>query len=104
VKEKQFFTVQVAIMDASGNVVPLNGTEIYIGLLEVGEDHPLIGHLMGDRFEDTQGGMSTFNRRWTGRERTICWRGPIIYRRIWVPTGRSSSAIHSRSAKALISA
>jgi hypothetical protein len=48
-------------MDASGNVVPLNGTEIYIGLLEVGEDHPLNGHLMGDRFEDTQAGTSTFN-------------------------------------------
>jgi adhesin/invasin len=61
VNEKQFFTVQVAIMDASGNVVPLDGTEIYIGLLEIGEDHPLNGHLMGDRFEDTQGGMSTFN-------------------------------------------
>jgi hypothetical protein len=61
VARDQFFTIQVAILDRSGNVVPLDGTEIYVGLWEEGDDHPSNGHLMGDRFEDTVNGIATFN-------------------------------------------
>jgi hypothetical protein len=60
VQREERFTVQVAVLDASGNVVPVNGTEIYLGLWEEGDDHPTNGHLLGDRFEDTVNGIATF--------------------------------------------
>jgi Bacterial Ig-like domain (group 1) len=60
VREDEWFTVEVAITDAYGNVVPLNGTEIYLGLWETGDDHPTNGRLAGDRFEDTVNGVATF--------------------------------------------
>ena len=60
VREDEWFTIEVAIVDASGNVVPLNGTEVYLGLFEVGDDHPSNGRLAGDRFEDTVNGIATF--------------------------------------------
>ena len=60
VREDEWFTVEVAIADASGNIVPLNGTEIYLGLFEVGDDHPTNSRLAGDRFEDTVNGVATF--------------------------------------------
>lgn len=61
VRENEWFTVEVAIVDVSGNVVPLDGTEIYLGLFEVGDDHPSNDELAGDRFEDTVNGVATFN-------------------------------------------
>jgi hypothetical protein len=60
VNEKEWFTVRVAIVDASGNVVPLNGTQIYIGLVPVGQDTPVNAYLRGDRFVDTQNGVAEF--------------------------------------------
>jgi len=60
VQEDEWFTVEVAIVDASGNIVPLNGTEVYLGLFELGDDHPTNGRLAGDRFEDTVNGVATF--------------------------------------------
>ena len=60
VREEEWFTIEVAIVDASGNVVPLDGTEIYLGLFELGDDHPTNGRLQGDRFEDTINGVATF--------------------------------------------
>jgi hypothetical protein len=60
VREDEWFTIEVAIVDASGNIVPLNGTEVYLGLFEVGDDHPTNGRLAGDRFEDTINGVATF--------------------------------------------
>jgi len=61
VSEEERFTVEVAILDASGNVVPLNGTEIYLGLWEEGDDHPSNSYLLGDRFEETRNGIATFD-------------------------------------------
>lgn len=60
VRKDEWFTIEVAIVDASGNVVPLNGTEVYLGLWEQGDDHPSNDRLAGDRFEDTRNGVATF--------------------------------------------
>jgi hypothetical protein len=60
VKEKEWFTIRVAIADASGNVVPLNGTQIYIGLIPLGQDTPVNAYLRGDRFVDTRNGVAEF--------------------------------------------
>lgn len=60
VQKDEWFTIEVAIVDASGNVVPLNGTEVYLGLWEQGDDGPSNNRLAGDRFEDTRNGVATF--------------------------------------------
>jgi adhesin/invasin len=57
----QWFTMEVAILDASGNVVPLDGTQIYVGLWREGSDTPNNTLLAGDRFIDTRNGVATFN-------------------------------------------
>jgi hypothetical protein len=57
----EWFTVEVAILDASGNVVPLNGTQIYLGLWPEGSDVPDNTRLAGDRFVDTNNGVAVFN-------------------------------------------
>jgi len=51
----------VAILDANGNVVPLNGTQIYLGLFRAGADVPNNAVLAGDRFVDTRNGVATFD-------------------------------------------
>jgi Big-like domain-containing protein len=56
----QWFDMEVAIVDANGNIVPLNGTQVYVGLFELGDDHPNNGQLAGDRFVDTRNGVATF--------------------------------------------
>ena len=61
VGEGEWFTVEVTIVDRDGNVVPLNGTEVYLGLFEEGDDNPSNGDLSGDRFEHTVNGVATFN-------------------------------------------
>jgi hypothetical protein len=62
VRVGEWFRVEVAILDASGNVVPLNGTEIYLGLWEEGDPNPPSNErLAGDRFEDTVNGVAVFN-------------------------------------------
>jgi hypothetical protein len=57
----EWFTIEVAILDASGNVVPLDGTEIYVGLWPEGSDVPDNTRLAGDRFVDTNNGVAVFN-------------------------------------------
>jgi hypothetical protein len=62
VRVGEWFTVEVAIVDASGNIVPLDGTEVYLGLWEEGDPNPPSNNLLaGDRFEDTVNGIATFN-------------------------------------------
>jgi hypothetical protein len=63
VRKDEWFTIEVAILDAAGNVVPLNGTQIYVGLLKEGNIHPSNTLLAGDRFIDTQNGVSVFTLR-----------------------------------------
>jgi hypothetical protein len=65
VSENQEFTVKVAIVDAGGNIVPLSGIEIYIGLFREGEEDPSNTRLLGDRFEDTRNGVAEFRFRVT---------------------------------------
>jgi Bacterial Ig-like domain (group 1) len=65
VRENQEFTVRVAIVDAGGNIVPLSGIEIYIGLFRDGSDDPTNTRLLGDRFEDTRNGVAEFRFRVT---------------------------------------
>jgi hypothetical protein len=65
VRENQEFTVKVAIVDAGGNIVPLSGIEIYIGLFREGTNDPSNTRLLGDRFEDTRNGVAEFRFRVT---------------------------------------
>jgi Big-like domain-containing protein len=57
----EWFTVEVAILDASGNVVPLDGTQIYLGLWPDGSNTPDNTRLAGDRFVNTNNGVAVFN-------------------------------------------
>ncbi|HVD32573.1 MAG TPA: hypothetical protein VNC19_03270 [Gemmatimonadales bacterium] len=57
-------TIQVAMVDAAGNVVPLSGIEIYLGLFKRqnnGEYGVRNKVLRGDRFADTENGVATFH-------------------------------------------
>jgi hypothetical protein len=59
VNEQQ--TIKVAMLDKSGNVVPLSGIEIYIGLFPRGSELPNNNLLVGNRFSDTENGIATFH-------------------------------------------
>jgi hypothetical protein len=61
VGEDESFRVAVALVDANGEVVPLSGIFIYLGLFEEGEDAPSNDLLTGERFENTQDGIATFD-------------------------------------------
>jgi hypothetical protein len=61
VRKGEWFTIEVAIVDASGNVVPLDGTQVYVGLWRQGNDFPSNQYLAGDRFVDTRNGIAVFN-------------------------------------------
>ena len=55
--------IRVAMVDAAGNVVPLSGIELYLGLFHRQEDDSYAvrnGLLRGDRFADTEEGIATF--------------------------------------------
>ena len=53
--------VEVALVDADGDVVPLSGIFIYLGLFEDGDDSPSNELLTGERFENTEEGVATFD-------------------------------------------
>ena len=50
-------------MDSLGNVVPLSEIFIYLGLFPEGSDTPVNDDLSGERFENTIGGIATFDLR-----------------------------------------
>jgi hypothetical protein len=55
--------IQVAMVNAAGNVVPISGIEIYLGLFRRGDDGQYSAHndlLVGDRFATTENGVATF--------------------------------------------
>lgn len=61
VEENEPFTVEVALVDEDGEVVPLSGIFIYVGLFEAGEETPSNDFLEGERFENTQNGVAVFD-------------------------------------------
>ena len=60
VKVDEWFTLEVAMVDKSGNVVPLSGIEIYAGLFREGYDGAANRFMHGDRFEETKDGIAVF--------------------------------------------
>jgi hypothetical protein len=60
VREGERTRVEVAMVDAGGNPVPLSGIEIYLGVFREGKEVPLNGHLLGDRSRDTENGVAAF--------------------------------------------
>jgi Bacterial Ig-like domain (group 1) len=63
VDENETFRVQVALVDAQGNVVPLSGVFIYVGLFREGNEDPSNTLLGGERFENTENGVAVFDIR-----------------------------------------
>jgi adhesin/invasin len=61
VRKNQTFTVRVALVDAGGNVVPLSGIFIYLGLFRDGADTPSNDDLGGERFANTADGIAVLN-------------------------------------------
>jgi hypothetical protein len=61
VRRDERFTVEVAMVDADGAVVPLTGIVVYLGLFPEGSDVPSNGLLLGERFQPSQGGVAGFN-------------------------------------------
>jgi len=59
-KVNQPFAVKVALVDADGEVVPLDGILIYLGLFPEGTGTPTNQLVNGSRFESTVGGLATF--------------------------------------------
>jgi hypothetical protein len=55
------FTMQVAVADAAGNIVPLNGIVIYVDLFRAGQPHPSNPRVVGDRFREAQDGAASFD-------------------------------------------
>jgi len=54
------FSMEVALVNAAGNVVPLSGIQIYVGLFLEGSDSPSNLRLAGNRFRDTDNGVAVF--------------------------------------------
>jgi adhesin/invasin len=59
-KQDQPFAVKVALVDAQGDVVPLDGILIYLGLFPEGSESPRNQLLDGNRFQSTVDGVATF--------------------------------------------
>lgn len=55
------FRVEVALVDADGDVVPLSGIFIYLGLFKEGQDSPSNNLVSGEHFENTQDGIAAFD-------------------------------------------
>ena len=61
VDEGETFTVEVALVDQSGAVVPLSGIFIYVALFEEGRTSPSNEYLRGERFANTANGVAVFS-------------------------------------------
>jgi Bacterial Ig-like domain (group 1) len=59
-KKNQPFAVKVALVDKNGDVVPLDGILIYLGLFPEGSETPRNQLLNGNRFQSTVAGLATF--------------------------------------------
>jgi hypothetical protein len=61
VRTNERFLIEVALSDADGNVVPLDGILMYVGLFEEGGDVSLNKRLLGNRFRATEDGVAVFD-------------------------------------------
>jgi hypothetical protein len=61
VAEDQSFTVQVSILDANGDVVPITGTVLRLGLFREGQPQPSNNRLDGVRERATVNGVAVFS-------------------------------------------
>jgi hypothetical protein len=61
VRKGEFFHVEVAMLDVDGNLVPLSGIQVYLGLFKEGDNSPNNSHLLGDRFRDSESGVVAFD-------------------------------------------
>jgi hypothetical protein len=59
-KHDQPFAVKVALVNKNGDVVPLDGILIYLGLFPEGSETPRNQLLNGNRFQSTVDGLATF--------------------------------------------
>jgi hypothetical protein len=58
---RERFRVEVALVDEDGDLVPLSGVLIYLGLFRNGNDTPSNRLLLGDRFRETSNGVAVFD-------------------------------------------
>lgn len=58
---RERFRVEVALVDDDGDLVPLSGVLIYLGLFRNGNDTPSNRLLQGDRFSETSNGVAVFD-------------------------------------------
>lgn len=63
VRKKETFTVEVALVDADGKVVPLSGVFIYLDLFPEGKDVPNNQLLHGEQLENTEEGIAALDVR-----------------------------------------
>ena len=61
VSANETFHVEVALVDAAGDLVPLSGIVIYVALIREGQDTPSNGFLRGGRFQSTEDGVAAFD-------------------------------------------
>lgn len=55
------FRVEVALVDQNGDVVPLSGIVVYLGLFRNDNEVPSNALLLGDRFRETESGIAVFD-------------------------------------------
>ena len=58
---RERFRAEVALVDGDGEVVPLSGIVIYLGLFRQGNETPSNRLLLGDRFRETTDGVAVFD-------------------------------------------
>ena len=58
---RERFRVEVALVDEDGDLVPLTGVVVYLGLFREGNDVPSNSLLLGDRFRETERGVAVFD-------------------------------------------
>jgi hypothetical protein len=56
VDARERFRVEVALVNDDGDLVPLSGIVVYLGLFRDGDDVPSNSLLLGDRFRETEVG------------------------------------------------
>ena len=61
VDARERFRVEVALVDESGELVPLSGIVVYLGLFRNGNEVPSNALLLGDRFRETENGVAVFD-------------------------------------------